>query len=608
MSSHSALTRSAAIVGEQLKTVLTLVRPGWARWMAASVAGSVVIAGMDMLGVAAMLPLMQVVTGADRTQGVLGLLARLIGSSDAQALLLATAAMVGIAFVVKSGLTIAFRWWLLGHTTALEAEAGTELMRRYVMAPWDEHRHRKLAEVHRNIAGSVPQTFSQVVLGLLSIAADALTLAAIGVVLMLVSPWATVLAVALFVAMGWGTQWRLKKRYASIGERMAQSDLDAWSALMPGINGFREARLSATGGVFVDRFRQAKDRRAAASRELSLISELPKYILEIGLVLSIAVISILLFATGSPAQAMSVIGVFAAASTRILPTINRLVATVGGIRAGEVGLSILADEVRALDQHAEHEERPDASRTFTGDIELDGVEFAFSDSAEPVLHSVTTVIPDGRTTAFVGSSGAGKSTLLDVILGLLDPTSGMVLCGGRDVRSDRAGWYAGLGVVPQDVFLLDESLASNIAFADRPEEIDHARLARAVDLAQLTEMVEGLPDGLETRVGERGVRMSGGQRQRIGIARALYREPSVLVLDEATSALDNVTERRLTETINALRGSMTILIVAHRLSTVRHADKIVYMSHGTIAGEGSFDQLVEECSGFNELVALGRLA
>ncbi|WP_369045042.1 ABC transporter ATP-binding protein [Sinomonas sp. P10A9] len=592
---------------DKLKTVMSLVRRPWRGWMAASVVGSVIIAGLDMLGVAAMLPLMQVVTGADRKTGALGFISSAIGSTEPQMLLIATASVVALAFIVKSAFSIVFRWWLLGHATALEAEAATELMRRYVMAPYATHRERKLAEVHRNISGAIPQTFSQVVLGILSLAADALTLVAIGVVLFAVSPWATLLAVVLFLAMGWGTQAGLKHRYGVIGETMAQSDLDAWAALMPGINGFRESRLAAAGSVFVSRFARAKADRARASRELSLVSELPKYVLEIGLVVAIAAVAVLLFATGTPDQALSVIGVFAAGSTRILPTINRLVATSGVIRAGQVGLRILSDEVQSLDQHRDYEEYPSAVRSYRGDIELDGVEFSFVDSTEPVLRSVNVTIEEGQTTAFVGSSGAGKSTLLDVILGLLEPTAGTVRCGGREIRADLAGWYAGLGVVPQDVFLLDDSLESNIAFAEDPRSIDRARLNRALSMSQLDELVAGLPEGLSTRLGERGVRMSGGQRQRIGIARALYREPGVLVLDEATSALDNVTEHRLTETIDALSGSMTIIIVAHRLSTVRHADKIVYMANGSVESEGTFDALVEASPGFSQLVALGRL-
>lgn len=591
---------------EDLKTVRALVHRPLRGWAVFSVIGSLAIAGLDMLGVAAMLPLMQAITGTSMDSGLLGAVAEMLGTRDVETVVMAVAGMVAAAFILKSVVTIAFRWWQLGITTKLEAEASEELMRRYVQAPYWAHRSRKLAEVHRNIASAVPQTFSQVLQGLLSWVTDALTLAALVVVLLLVSPLATLLAGVLFVGAGWGVQRLLRPRYAKVGETIAQADLDAWSALMPGVNGFREARLASASEMFVRRFGAAKHHRAEAYRELSLISELPKYVLEVVFVIGIAGVAAVLFATGGAATAVSVLGVFAAGSTRILPTINRLVATTGGIRAGEVGLRILVAEIRQLDDHGSYVSGPPV-RHFEGDITLEGVSFTFPDAEEPVLNDVSATVVEGQTTAFVGSSGAGKSTLLDLILGLLDPTRGSVRCGGMDIRNDFAAWYSQLGVVPQDVFLLDDTLEANIAFGDEAGDVDRDRLADAIRLAQLGDFIGELPDGLATRLGERGVRLSGGQRQRVGIARALYRQPRILVLDEATSALDNATEHRITETLERLAGTMTVIVVAHRLSTVRNADKVIFMSDGMIQAEGTFREVEALSPEFAHLVALGKL-
>lgn len=375
---------------------------------------------------------------------------------------------------------------------------------------------------------------------------------------------------------------------------------------MPGINGFREARLGGVSGLFVGRFRESKLARAAASRELSLVSELPKYVLEIGFVVGLGIVAAVLFSTNTPTEATSIIGVLAAGATRALPTVNRLVAGLGQIRAGQVGLRNLTADIERLDRDGFQTEAA-PTRSFIGDIVLNHVDFHFPDSDGPVLRDVSTVIEEGRTTAFVGSSGAGKSTLLDIVLGLLTPTSGTVTSGGVDIQSDLASWYAGLGVVPQDVFLLDDTLVANIAFGVPPEEVDAGRLRHAVSLAQLDGLLADLPEGLETRMGERGVRLSGGQRQRVGIARALYRQPRLLVLDEATSALDNATEHRITETIEELSGRMTIIVVAHRLSTVRNADRVIFMSAGEIASEGTFTEVEADNHEFAHLVALGKL-
>lgn len=554
-----------------------------------------------------MLPLMQLVTGADPTQGALGVVSSAVGTTDSRTLIIVVALAVGLSFALKSAVTIGFRWWLLGHTTRLEASAATDLMRRYLLAPFWAHRQREISVIHRNIGSSVSQTFNQVFLGLIGMLADVLTLVAIGVVLLVMSPLTTIFTLVLFCLLGWLIQRALKTRHAQIGQAIAQSDLDAWAALMPGLNGFREARLSSSAESFVDRFGRAKDARAHAGRLASLVAEVPKYIMEIGFVVGIAGMALLLFATETQESALSILGVFAAAATRMLPTMNRVVATVGVIRTGRVGLSILAREVKSLDAVGYHSEKRAFTELFAGDVILDNVTFNFPDSESNVLHGISTTIAQGRTTAFVGSSGAGKSTLLDILLGLLEPTSGAVRCGGRNVFDDLPSWYEGIGVVPQDVYLLDDTVQNNIAFGQMPDNVDSVRLSEAIALAELTSLIAEMPEGLNTRLGERGIRLSGGQRQRIGIARALYRRPNILILDEATSALDNATERRISDTIDSLSGSMTIVLVAHRLSTVKNADKVIFMSDGRIQAEGTFDEVQVHSTEFANLVALGKL-
>jgi ABC-type multidrug transport system fused ATPase/permease subunit len=242
-----------------------------------------------------------------------------------------------------------------------------------------------------------------------------------------------------------------------------------------------------------------------------------------------------------------------------------------------------------------------------GDIRLSGVEFSYPDAAAPVVSGIDLVIREHRTTAFVGSSGAGKSTIIDLVLGLLAPTRGAITCGGVPILDDPARWYAGLGVVPQDAFLLNDTVQANIAFGLPEDEIDPVRVRRALSLARLDDVVAELPDGVHTVIGERGSRLSGGQRQRLGLARALYREPRVLVLDEATSALDNDTEAQIAASLASLHGEMTIIIVAHRLSTVRDADTLVFLSGGRVRGEGSFAQVRAVVPEFARMVELGEL-
>jgi ABC-type multidrug transport system fused ATPase/permease subunit len=244
---------------------------------------------------------------------------------------------------------------------------------------------------------------------------------------------------------------------------------------------------------------------------------------------------------------------------------------------------------------------------YTGDIVLRDLTYQYPGAERPAVDAVSLVIPENTTTAFVGSSGAGKSTLLDLLLGLLEPSAGTIECGGRPILDDKASWYSNLGVVPQDVILMNDTLAANIAFGLRPADRDGERMREVIAMAQLTDLVAELPDGLDTVIGERGTRLSGGQRQRLGLARALYRAPRVLVLDEATSALDNVTEHEIAETLARLGGRMTIIIVAHRLSTVRGADTLAFLKDGRLQDTGTFAEVRAANADFARLVELGKL-
>ena len=592
---------------EQLRVVTRLIRKPMRGWITLAILGSLVLAALDTLGVAAMLPLTQLITGADPSTGFLGVVSDVVGTTDMEVLIPLVAGVVALAFILKSVGTIGFRWWLLGHTTGLVAEGSAELLRRYILSPFIVHRTRNLPEVYRNITFSVQQAFGQVLLGLITLMSDLLILFAIAVVLVIVSPPVSLFVGVFFFVLTWSVQRILRGRQTQIGQALSDAEIEGWQFLMPALDGFRESRLASSGERFVDGFAASRTKQARAVRGASLVAELPKYILEIGFVFAIMGASMILFNTSSTDIALSVLGVFAAASLRMLPTLNRVSATMSMVRSARVGLATLADAVRQLETDGTHTENRVSDVQYGGDIELRGIGFNYPDSTDTVLRDIWTSIPENRTTAFIGSSGAGKSTLLDIILGLLPPSSGEVRCGGTSIGDDPVAWYETLGVVPQEVFLLNDTIAANIAFGVPASEVDPARVAEAVEMAQLRSLVEDLPAGLDTVVGERGVRLSGGQRQRIGIARALYRRPSVLVLDEATSSLDNATEQQISATIESLKGRMTIILVAHRLSTVRNADKIVFMSSGGVETEGTFDEVRQTSVEFAHLVSLGQL-
>jgi ATP-binding cassette, subfamily B, bacterial PglK len=596
--------RLLAQLGMMLR--MTSARPF--SWIAGAVVVSLILALLDTIGVAAMIPLTALISGAEPDSGALGAFADWTGTTSPETLIPLVAGGIALIFVVKSVASIAFRWWLLGRTSRVSALLSTELLRRYMLSPYAAHRTRERNEVYRNIMEATGQA-SSVLMAVLSLVTDFMLLAFITVVLAVTAPVVTLATVLLFAVFVLGLQRALRNLQSRIGEEIAASGLEAWGFLLPALDGFREARLTSSARVFVDGYQRSRLRGAEAGRKISIVAEAPRYVLEIGFIVAIAGIAIVLFTTGTPGQALTVLGVFGAAALRALPTLNRVAANFATVRTGEVGLNLMTDAIDQLDAEGTvHDETPAGDEPYSGDIDLHDVTFRYLDSDVPVIDALSLTIEQNRTTAFVGSSGAGKSTLLDLILALLEPTSGSIECGGRSILDDRATWYAGLGVVPQEVYLVNDSLKANVAFGIEAERIDTDRVRKVIALAQLEGLVGELPDGLDTRIGERGVRLSGGQRQRIGLARALYREPTILVLDEATSALDNATEREITETLTGLKGTLTIIIVAHRLSTVRNADRLVFLKGGRIDAEGTFEEVRANSAEFNRLVELGDLS
>ena len=309
---------------------------------------------------------------------------------------------------------------------------------------------------------------------------------------------------------------------------------------------------------------------------------------------------------------------FAGACIRILPNYTRMVASLGSIRAGEHASEKLLEELEHLTPEERMFKMPSApvvpkNHDYINksiepvNIQIDNLTFQYPDGDKPVLKDITLDIPMGSSIAFVGGSGSGKTTLIDLILGLFAPTRGQVLQNGESILKDLRSWHQHIGYVPQDVFIADSTVLEAVAFGLKPEEIDVERVKYCLEVAALTEVINSLENGLETKIGYNATRLSGGQKQRLGIARALYRNPSVLILDEATSALDNETEHKITKTIERISKDITVIIVAHRLSTVRNVDQLVYLSNGRIANQGTFTEVQQANAEFANLVKLGQL-
>ena len=570
--------------------------------------GSFAVACMDLAGVLVMVPVMELVMGTDPgSSASLRLIRDTMGIASQQGMLISLLLIAIALFSAKSLLTLAFKWWSGGVMARAQSDALHQTMDLYTTSPWLEHRRRDSSDVYQTLNFYVPAAFNSVMTSGVNLAVDALTAIMLMVGLLVISPLATIVAVVFFGGSAWLIQTLLKKKLRSVGETMRSHQARSWRYLNPAIDGLKEIRLAGASEKFSKRF--SKERRISAlqGRTLAVLLEVPKASLEVIMLLAVLAVGAALLATRPQEQAFAFLGVFAVAAVRMVPSLNRMLATAGIIQSNIPNLNTFADITREL----RAEERPAltaSSHSFPhADIEFRDVVFQFPDGDEPVLDGVSGSIPRGHTVALVGSSGAGKTTFVELLLTLFTPTSGTFTVDGRSIHDDALMWREQLGVVVQDVFLLDASIRDNITLGVDADDVDEERVQQVIEMAQLQQVIDDAPEGLDTIVGSRGTRLSGGQRQRVGIARALYRDPQVLILDEATSALDNETEAKITDTIQALQGTMTIVVVAHRLSTVKHADQILFFSKGKIAGRGTMHELAESNEEFRHLVELGNL-
>lgn len=574
--------------------------------------GLVMVAGLDMLGVVAMLPLMGIFTGMDRESGTLGFAARVLGGdpSDLELTMLVAGFAVSV-FVLKGMAIICFRWWQMGVLTRQQAETSITLLQGYLLAPYTMHLKRSSSELMRSLSTSVALAYGAVINGSLSLAAELITIACVAGLLIVLNPFVALCAVIYLGATAALIQLLIRPRVTRLGLATTKFAQISLQSVMHALGAVKEVKLRNNPRPFVEAYRAARMGEANASRGFAFLNEIPKYLMEIIFLLGIALLAAGLFLTSSIGDALPMLALFGAAGFRILPSVVRAISSASAIRFGRSGIYQAVEELTLLRGYeADGSIAPAVSDPpqgrMVGDLQLERVSFGY-DNDNLVLRNVDFTVPRGTSVALIGSSGAGKSTLVDLILGLQKPSAGRICCGGIDIHARIIDWQDEIAIVPQDVFLLDASIRRNIGFDVPANEMDEERLLEAVERAQLMDFIRDTPEGLDLIVGDRGVRLSGGQRQRIGIARALYRRPEVLVLDEATSALDNETERKITATIDALHGKMTVVVVAHRLTTVRGCDQFVVLNRGEVEARGSFDEAIAGSPEFARLVDLASI-
>ncbi len=553
-----------------------------------------------------MLPLMQYVTGQPLDSGALGVVNRSLGEPPLRVLVASLGLLIFGAFIVKDVATLIMRRWQLHFMARQQVELSTQLLEGYLTGPYWWHLRQNTADKLWTVQGAVGLGYTGGLASALSAFTEILTIVFIFVSLLALAPYVAVAAAVYFGVAAWVVQRLIRPRVQLAGEKTREaSQAISRSSLQP-LTAVKEIKLRRAHQPFIESFREANIRGAEAAVSASILTDIPKYFLEIVFILGVGVLAVVATTGASAEEGLVLLGLFVAAGTRVLPSSVRLINAISGVRYARSPLEHIVAVHRLMQQNRTDETSSIVTNQVPeGDLQITGLRFAYTDQPDTeVLRGVDVSVPSGASLAIVGTSGAGKSTLIDLILGLHQPGQGSISAGGVSIFDNLPAWQRRIAVVPQEVALLDTTISDNIAF---DEEVDPARLAQAVERAQLNDLIVGLPQGLNTEAGERGARLSGGQRQRIGIARALYRKPSLLVLDEATSALDNETERRITDAIEGLHGSVTVVVVAHRLSTVRHCDRLIYMEQGRITSSGTFDEVRLDNPAFARLVELGAL-
>ena len=596
--------RMAASQWRVITRAVRLLSPPLRRRLAIALGASAVMA---VLEAASFGLLFLVIRALSDDQLPLPELADILGAGDHDSFIARCGALVMGLFALRAVGSLL----LLRAHASLQAEAdeelSTALFARYQSMPYLDLLERNSAEMIINIQQRTAEVAAHAISSAVLIAGEVAVLAGIALTLAVVRPALAAGVLAFLVVMAAGF---VKVVTPAIRRSGTEEYLESGRAnllLHESMGGIKAIKANELVGPFVARFRTQRAELAAARRTRVLRLRLPQLYLESALLLGLALLAVIIVQSDS-SEVVPTFGILVAAALRALPSLSRIIASIGGMRASESAVAVIERDMQLLDEPPDAPATPHADPTvmLREHIRLVEVTMRYPGASQDALHDVTAEIGAGQSVGLVGPSGAGKTTLVDVILGLLRPTGGDIIVDDLPLTDDRLpAWRHSIGYVPQEVFLLDSSLRDNIVFGRHG--IDEARVEESVELAQLADVIATLPAGLETRVGERGVRLSGGQRQRIGIARALVTRPTLLILDEATAALDTQTEAAITESLAILHGRTTTIVIAHRLSTVQNCDQIIFLEQGRVRAVGSFQELWADDSAFADLVRLGQL-
>lgn len=556
-------------------------------------------------------PFMALVGDMSQLQGdgIVGDIYRMSGLEDPRLFLFWTGIGVLVSLTIAALISMFTIWRLSMYGARVGAELSSRLYSHYMHQPWLFHASGSSSQLTNQIAQECGRITNGIINPLMQMNARIVMAALMAVAIFIFNPVVAITGLVIFTVAYMAMYRIVRQRLIRNGGTITASNRMRFKMMGEGFGGIKDALLLGRQGVFTDRFQQASFRLANAQGKIQVISQVPRFIMELVAFGSVIFLILYLLAAhdGNLGTILPLLSVYALAGFKLLPAFQQIYSSISGIRGSLVAFEGLREDLRAS-ATASLQFAPSANSgehlTPCESIELKNIMFSYPGKQEPVLRDVTLTIGVNKVIGLVGASGSGKSTAIDLLLGLIQPENGELLIDGELLTKQQLrAWQNSLGFVPQSIFLADSSIRENIAFGLPPELVDEEKVQQAATMAHLDELLAELPDGLNTRVGERGVQLSGGQRQRIGIARALYHDADVLILDEATSALDGITEKLIMDAIHDLSGKKTIIIIAHRLATVKQCDTIFLLSQGKLLDQGTYIELQARNEIFKKMTA-----
>lgn len=547
----------------------------------------IVIVGsfLELLAVSIFSPFIDLIMDMNSLEksGIMSYLYHLFGFTEIRNFLVFLAATIIAVYIVKNVYVIIQKNTIYRFSYRIQRTMSTRLLKSYMREPYTFHLNKNISVLQRSMQEDTDQ-FTKGIIHSMEMIAEVFVCIAIGVYLFITSKSITIIIAGLLL-LCLAIFSYISKRYSSAwGREGQQYKAKIYQWMNQSLGGIKEIKVLNREDSFIRQYDNYFAGYVRVLRLNRLIGVIPKHIIEMvcmtGLLL--AVIFKIYFGQKDLEEFVPQLAVFAVAAFRLLPSVGKINEHLSAVLYALPSLDLIYNDLQEVDKLEIVETEKNNEWKFQDKIEIKNVTYAYPDGDVNVIEHANFIIERGTTVAFVGASGAGKSTMVDILLGLLAPQYGKIYADGMNIYKNLPTWQKEIGYIPQAIYLSDDTIRNNVAFGVDEKEIDEQAVIHALQQAQLYDFVESLPEGLDTYVGDRGVRLSGGQRQRIGIARALYHNPEILVLDEATSALDSDTETAVMEAIESLQGHKTILIIAHRLTTIKNADVIYEVGNGKV--------------------------